>query len=257
MTIDMADLAAVMALPEDQRAAALVNLAAAPAGGTPLGAESPKAPDVPPARFPVRARVFDIQQDYDPLLAPYNFNDLSNAGFLINNLWETSFFDNVFSGPTYETLRDNYRQHGNPDGATADDHIHPCFRWNVWSSMAGTGLSVSDYYVIRPALFLASRMLEEPSVLTFFKGLLERPRKELNVSDRVKNRFGGQTLYYFDVSILSEDTPRDSEEVWKVLARLNEFISWSFSDAPMQRQLDPAFAITHMLWNKPGMFDGQ
>lgn len=222
-------------------------------GAAPVAPASPTNPDVPTARPFVPAIRNVPWHGGNAMLRSTSLMELASKGFMINHINDQSspsWMDFEFSGPRYETLRDNYRTYGHPDGAVPDATIHPCLRWDVWTSATGGPLSIPDYYVIRPALLMASCMLEEEGVLSFFKGLLERPQKELQVPDRVTQKFGGQKLYYFDASRLDANIQKQAEQVYQVLANMRNFTTWKFTDEAWKMR---CYGYTSPDLDTPGM----
>ncbi|KAK5000429.1 hypothetical protein LTR66_000730 [Elasticomyces elasticus] len=69
--------------------------------------------------------------------------------------------------------------------------IHPLLRYEQW-----TGLSVTDFTILLPALRLATRFLDEPSILPYYRGLLHGPRRRIHAP--VAERTYGRKLQMFD-----------------------------------------------------------
>ncbi|KAK4971231.1 hypothetical protein LTR28_013391 [Elasticomyces elasticus] len=69
--------------------------------------------------------------------------------------------------------------------------IHPLLRYEQW-----IGLSVTDFTILLPALKLATRFLDEPSILPYYRGLLHGPRQRIHAP--VAERTYGRELQMFD-----------------------------------------------------------
>lgn len=103
--------------------------------------------------------------------------------------------------------------------------IHPVFREDRW-----TGLSGTDYDDIRPALLLASRILDDAAVLPYFKGLFredtwteidtqgkfEEPRYSFRAVPIEKSHDGKS----FDIT--------EQKQMWLRLAEMKKCVRWRF-----------------------------
>ncbi|GAB7350090.1 hypothetical protein MBLNU459_g0757t1 [Dothideomycetes sp. NU459] len=188
-----------------------------------------------------------------PHLEAHDFEQLIHEGFILHNNNLGPPLDFLTGGPTYDTMLHNYRSQGTPDDLSPNDPIHPCFRWQNWRNPAGNALSIPNYYVLRPVLLLASHILTEPGVLSFFHGLWQRPQKELRVSDSVSAKFGHQTLYWFDAAKFDDNVLKHMEYVWNVLLSLSNYITFEFIDGLMPNFM----AHTLMQTSMPGISNDQ
>lgn len=100
------------------------------------------------------------------------------------------------------------------------DPIHPLVRRQQWLN-----LEDSDWDLLQPALKLASRLLFDPAIATFFKGLANPVRATDAVAVAAENSFG-QPIYRFDL-IPCADTS-ETVETMKMLVNLAKDITLEF-----------------------------
>lgn len=112
-----------------------------------------------------------------------------------------------------------------------------------------SGLHVDDYNLIRPALKLASCIIEEPSIMTFFNGLVGQPWKDILMTDTLKAKFPRQQLKYFEPSdTFDPDVAQCGlNYMYKILIVAANFITWSFGP------LHGLYGITANKLYEPGM----
>lgn len=100
--------------------------------------------------------------------------------------------------------------------------IHPIFRRNNFLCKS------YDYDILLPSLRLASLLLEDPSILPFFNGLIDKPLQRLG-DDRAE-RLYRQQLLVFDWKTGNDDPRADQLRAWKALADLGRKIRFEFHD---------------------------
>lgn len=96
--------------------------------------------------------------------------------------------------------------------------IHPIYRFNNWKIRA------TAYNLLIPSLRLASMLLEDPSILPFFNGLLQKPLGRLG--DAEAEKLYDQELYVFDWFTGNEDPYADQLNAWKKMANLSTRIEF-------------------------------
>lgn len=112
------------------------------------------------------------------------------------------------------------------DPVHGHSEIHPVFARTRW-----IGLSEDDYKLTLPGIRMASCMLNEPSVVTFFNGLLNRPLEEIE-DDGHRQRLNVECLHRFRP--IANDPPdfKMSLATVRTLIEMQRCVSWQFVALP-------------------------
>lgn len=110
------------------------------------------------------------------------------------------------------------------DDKTYDSLIHPCFRRHLWNNMDEKMWSFTEC-----AARLATRILEEPSILPFFNGFVNNIRPLID--QQATDRWGDEVkLRHFNsLGFTGEDAQGEMMTLWKVLAALAKCIRWEYN----------------------------
>ncbi|GAB7349016.1 hypothetical protein MBLNU459_g7989t1 [Dothideomycetes sp. NU459] len=115
-------------------------------------------------------------------------------------------------------------------GSRRSRFIHPIFEEKRWTS-----ISHHEYRLLRPSIQLASRILDEPWVLPFFQGMLNKPLD--NINDKKLMEREGKPLQWFDTPPIDPDQLEgDKKQIhaWKALVSLRRQIRWRFGELPAE-----------------------
>ncbi|KAG9580870.1 hypothetical protein KCU77_g12029, partial [Aureobasidium melanogenum] len=163
------------------------------------------------------ASIFDSRIGFDKTLKVIDLEELNQKGYI--NLPDSDFPVN----PDYEKKAQEHvtgafiRKLRGWDPIISP--IHPIFLPRKWNNV-----STDDYDLMIPALKLASRILDEPQILTYIKGALKKPLTPINDQEAVNK--AGQPLYTFSNEPLRDWT---SEEIWHTVSTLRDCIEFHFS----------------------------
>lgn len=163
------------------------------------------------------ASIFDSRIGFDETLKVIDLQELNQKGYI--NLPDSDFPVNPdFEKKAREHVTGAYIRHLRGWDPIVSP-IHPIFLPRKW-----VNVSKDDYDLMIPALRLASRLLDEPQILTYIKGALKKPLTPINDNEAANK--AGQPLYSFSNEPLKDWT---SEEIWHTLWTLRECITFQFS----------------------------
>ncbi|KAG9691972.1 hypothetical protein KCU95_g7131, partial [Aureobasidium melanogenum] len=163
------------------------------------------------------ASIFDSRIGFDETLKVIDLEELNQKGYI--NLPDSDFPVNPgFEKKAQEHVTGAFiRKLRGWDPIISP--IHPIFLPRKWNNV-----SKDDYDLMIPALKLASRILDEPQILTYIKGALKKPLTLINDSEATNQ--AGQPLYTFSNEPLQDWT---TEEIWHTLYTLKDCIEFQFS----------------------------
>lgn len=178
----------------------------------------------------------------DSILQVWTFPELMQEGFITSTDPDEMDFDEQFQPFHDGVLQSLMNIFNTPD--LADREIHRIFQYEMWQ-----GLHWEDYNEIRPALKLASCMLEEPSMMTFFNGLIGQPWKNVHMSDTMKANHPGEVFQYFEPSDAFDPAAAQCgfDDIWELMINMSKYIKWEFGP------VDGAYGVTTADVYKPGM----
>ncbi|GAB7350231.1 hypothetical protein MBLNU459_g0884t1 [Dothideomycetes sp. NU459] len=119
------------------------------------------------------------------------------------------------------------------DPAFTDDPVHPALAFEQWRN-----LERSDWDLILPSVLLASRMLFDPAILSFFKGLANAKRVTDLLTLNAEQHFQ-QPLYRFD--LLPSWSLSDMTATYQMMSQLRHHMTLEFG--PTYKE---AFGTTHI-----------
>lgn len=156
----------------------------------------------------------------DPLSKQLSVEWLNSNGYVnLTPLRKATDVDNDFAADV--TLRRAARHALHP-GEGEPLPIHPIFREECWRN-----LTHQDYERVYPALLMASRMLDEPTVLPFFKGLL-LPVYWQKIDETLTRHLHGLPRYSFRA--LEIENRQGALMIWQQLAAMRDCVRWEFVD---------------------------
>ncbi|GAB7350703.1 hypothetical protein MBLNU459_g1260t2 [Dothideomycetes sp. NU459] len=182
---------------------------------------------------------------HDSVLQTWSFPELVHKGFVTSSDPAEMEMDEPFQPLEDAMLEACMQHHGTPDVLDSED-INPVFQFNRWRD-----LHHEDYNVLRPVLKLASCILEEPSLMTFFNGLIGQKWKDLLMTESRKVKFAGRQLQYFEPSETFDPavSALGYHSLWQVIANMRHFVTWRFGNLDNS----PAYGITKAIVGERGM----
>lgn len=118
--------------------------------------------------------------------------------------------------------------------------IHPVFQRSNW-----LGLDNHDYNLIAPALRLATYLLNDANVLTFFTGVLRQPPSPIRNAEAAIAKYG--MLYQFDLVPVTMYHSQHAKTV-RTLIDMSRCVTWEFDGNETG-----TWATTNPLVHKPGL----
>jgi hypothetical protein len=183
--------------------------------------ETPILPDTDTKMERLKAFVADIRDTrikFDQTINAIGLEELNDKGYI--NLPDSEFpLDPDFYSKLKAEIHETGAYIRHKRGADAIVFpIHPIFRPIKWKDV-----SREDYDLMIPSLKLASRLLDEPQILTYIKGFLGEPQ---TINDDVATQKEGQLLYTFDNAPLQDWA---SEYTWCIMSELRNNLTFEFS----------------------------
>jgi hypothetical protein len=169
----------------------------------------------------IKAFIADIRDTrirFDQTINAIGLEELNDKGYI--NLPDSEFpLDPDFYSKLKAEIHETGAYIRHKRGADAIVFpIHPIFRPIKWKDV-----SREDYDLMIPSLKLASRLLDEPQILTYIKGFLGELQP---INDDVATQKEGQLLYTFN------NVPLDdwaSEWTWYTTSELRNNLTFEFS----------------------------
>jgi hypothetical protein len=165
------------------------------------------------------ADIFDARIKFDKTIDVIGLTELNDEGYI--NLPDSDFpLDADFNSKekAVEHVIGAYIRHLR--GAVPSiNTIHPILYLVRWKDV-----SREDYELMLPSLSLASRLLDEPQILTYIKGFLKWKLDAVNDDEATKD--AGQLLHTFQPALLDAC---DSESTWYTLWNLKDHLTLQFS----------------------------
>lgn len=163
--------------------------------------------------------------DWHPLLDVWGLQVMEAAGFLNSNVYPGRIQWLIGRLASY---------------AHSEHPIHPVLREDMWN-----GMDADLYRLMRPALHLASAILDDPETLRFFAGLAT-PKSQMQWVDK-KNV--GKCPIYKAKDTLSGD---EIVEVYGMVTAMRNHIVWQLESAEDMYIEDVTFGITRPMVDKDG-----
>lgn len=181
----------------------------------------------------------------DAILTRYSFPESMARGYVTRTVEECRI-DQIFRPLEPDHLVHAVAQYGGPH--TPACYIHPLLHYDLWSG----DLTHEDYNRLRPALVLASFILNEPSVLIFFAGLMNHPHEVINITEEKRQEMIAALQQYDptinDIQLTKFNPPNPANmtlekftDIGKDLLRLRGCITWAFGAT---RRPDKIHAVT-------------
>lgn len=149
----------------------------------------------------------------EAVLVTIGLDVLTNGGFVNLDDFDGIELDLDFQSSAGRTFLKNHYN--------SNDPIHPIFRKFNWPD-----ISDADYQLIGPSLRLASRILDQPCITPFFKGLILKQKRWVKITPKPYHK---QEMFYFTQSPCNE---MDMLEVWNWFAEIGvaQCQEWRFRD---------------------------
>jgi hypothetical protein len=183
--------------------------------------ETPILPDTDTKMERLKAFVADIRDTrikFDHTINAIGLEELNDKGYI--NLPDSEFpLDPDFYSKLKAKIHETGAYIRHKRGADAIVFtIHPIFR-----PIKRKDVSREDYDLMIPSLKLASRLLDEPQILTYIKGFLGELQ---TINDDVATKKEGQLLYTSDNAPLQDWA---SEYTWCIMSELRNNLTFEFS----------------------------